>query len=151
MIAVLAPVEQLVAAVYVSSATRHLSEDEIIGILRSAREHNEKSGVTGMLLYRDGNFMQVLEGPAGVVDSLIQKIKRDPRHQGIILMSRKPIEERQFGEWSMAFRHMSKDASAENGYSAFLEPTFDDEADDETGEESQLVFRLLRRFKEDMR
>ena len=70
MIAVLAPVEQLVAAVYVSSATRHLSEDENIGILRSAREHNEKSGVTGMLLYRDGNFMQVLEGPAGVVDSL---------------------------------------------------------------------------------
>ncbi len=104
-----------------------------------------------MLLYRDGNFLQVLEGPAGVVDSLIQKIKRDPRHNGVILMSRKAIEERQFGDWSMAFRNMSKDASGEHGYSPFLEPDFDEDDDDEAGEESQLVFRLLRRFKEDMR
>lgn len=148
MNAVLAPVEQLAAAVYVSSAVRLLTEDELLDILRAARRNNERVGVTGMLLYKDGNFLQVLEGPASVVDSLIQRIKRDSRHGGVILMSRKNIEERQFQEWSMAFRNMSKDVMTEEGYNPFLDPDFDD---DETGEQSQLVFRLLRRFKQDMR
>ena len=83
-----------------------------------------------------------------MVDSLIQRIRRDPRHAGFILMSRTYIEERQFQEWSMAFRNMSKDVTSKDGYSPFLESDFDD---DETGEQSQLVFRLLRRFKQDMR
>jgi hypothetical protein len=148
MNAVLAPVEQLAAAVYVSSAVRPLTEDEILDILLIARQNNERLGVTGMLLYRDGNFLQVLEGPASVVDSLIQRIRRDPRHAGVIVVSRKNIEERQFQEWSMAFRNMSKDVTSQEGYSPFLESDFDD---DETGEQSQLVFRLLRRFKQDTR
>ena len=148
MNAVLAPVEQLVAAVYVSSATTRLREDEILEILRVARQNNERLDITGMLLYREGNFLQVLEGPASAVDSLLQEIRRDPRHHGLILMSRKGIEERQFGDWRMAFRNMSKELSSADGYCPFLEGDFDDE---ELGEESQLVFRLLRRFKEDMR
>ncbi len=148
MTAVLAPVEQLVAAVYVSSATRPLNEVELVQLLQLARQNNEKLDITGMLLYREGNFLQVLEGPASAVDSLISTIKRDPRHHGLILMSRKGIDERQFSDWSMAFRNMSKGCSTEQGYSAFLEPDFED---DEAGEQSQLVFRLLRRFKEDMR
>ena len=57
MNAVLAPVEQLAAAVYVSSAVRPLTEDEILDILLVARQNNERLGVTGMLLYRDGNFL----------------------------------------------------------------------------------------------
>jgi hypothetical protein len=48
----------------------------------------------------------------------------------------------------MAYRNMSKGSPTGEGYSPFLEPGFDD---DEVGEQSQLVFRLLRRFKEDMR
>jgi hypothetical protein len=149
MNAVLAPVEQLVAAVYVSSATKPLGEHEILEILRVARLNNEKLDITGMLLYRDGNFLQVLEGPAPAVDLMVAKIKRDLRHHGVILMSRKKIEERQFADWRMAFRNMSKDCSVEQGYSPFLESDLQD--DNEAGEESQLVFRLLRRFKEDMR
>jgi hypothetical protein len=148
MSAVLAPVEQLVAVVYVSSATKHLEEDEILEILRVARRKNQELDITGMLLYRDGNFLQVLEGPASAVESLIQKIKRDHRHQGLILMSRKNIDERQFADWSMAFRNMSKNCSHEEAFNPFLEADFED---DEVGEESELVFRLLRRFKEDMR
>ena len=149
MTAVLAPVEQLVTAVYVSAASRPLLEDEILDILHVARLNNEKLDITGMLLHRDGNFLQVLEGPASAVDSLVNKIKRDARHKGLILMSRKGIQERLFADWRMAFRDMSKDCSVEPGYSPFLEYSLAD--DDEVGEQSQLVFRLLRRFKEDMR
>jgi hypothetical protein len=148
MSAVIAPVEQLVSAVYVSSAVRLMPEEEILEILRAARKRNEGLGITGMLLYRGGNFLQVLEGPAAAVDQLIDKIKKDPRHRGVILMSRKAIEGRQFGDWQMAFRNMSKNCAVEEGYSPFLET---DSVDEELGEESQLVYRLLRRFKEDMR
>jgi hypothetical protein len=143
-----APVDQLVCAVYVSSAHKPLEDVELLELLRVARINNARRNITGMLLYRDGNFLQVLEGPASEVDDLIEKIKRDTRHHGVILMSRRGIEERQFAEWQMAFRNMSKSHMAE-GYSPFLEPTFEDE--EETGEASQLVFRLLRRFKDVVR
>ena len=150
MSSVIAPVDQLVCAVYVSSAHRPLGDDELLELLQVARQNNQRSDVTGMLLYRDGNFLQVLEGPASAVDALIDKIKRDTRHHGLILMSRRGIEERQFSDWQMAFRNMSKSHMAEEGYSPFLEPTFDEE-EEETGEASQLVFRLLRRFKDVVR
>jgi hypothetical protein len=139
----------LVCAVYVSSAYKPFSDVELLELLRVSRLNNERRGITGMLLYRDGNFMQVLEGPASVVDEVIAKIKRDTRHHGVILMSRRGVQERQFAEWQMAFRNMSKSHMVEDGYSPFLEPTVDE--DEETGEASQLVFRLLRRFKDVMR
>ena len=151
MTAVLAPTEQLVAVVYVSSAIQYLDESQIMDLLTVSRQRNEKNNITGMLLYREGNFLQVLEGPASAVDETLKRIKRDPRHRGLILMSRKNIEERQFKDWRMAFRNMSKDRSKINGYSPFLEPTFKEEQDDELDEESLLTFCLLRRFKEDMR
>jgi hypothetical protein len=148
MSSVIAAVEQLVSAVYVSSAQKPMGEDEILEILQVSRQNNERRDITGMLLYRDGNFLQVLEGPASAIDDVIDRIKRDVRHHGLILMSRRGIEERQFSEWRMAFRNMSKTCMAEDGYSPFLEP-YSDEEDAEEG--SQLVFRLLRRFKDDMR
>jgi hypothetical protein len=150
MSSVIAPVEQLVCAVYVSSAYKQLDDLELLELLRVARLNNERHNITGMLLYRDGNFLQVLEGPSSAVDELIDKIKRDTRHHGVILMSRRGVQERQFAEWQMAFRNMSKSHMAENGYSPFLEPAFQDE-EEETGEASQLVFRLLRRFKDVVR
>jgi hypothetical protein len=149
MSAVIAPVEQLVCAVYVSSARKLLDEVELLDLLQSSRQNNDRQDITGMLLYRDGNFLQVLEGPAAAVDGLIDKIKRDPRHHGVILMSRRGVEDRQFSEWRMAFRNMSKSHMAEDGYSPFLEPYIEEE--EETGEASQLVFRLLRSFKDVVR
>ena len=143
------PAEELIATIYVSSANGPLSENEILEILRVARQNNERLNVTGMLLYREGNFLQVLEGPASAVDHILSKVKQDYRHHGVIVMSRRSITERQFPDWRMAFRNMSKGAPEEAGYSTFLESDF--EGDEESSEQSQLVYRLLRRFKEDMR
>jgi hypothetical protein len=135
MSTVSAPVEQLVSTIYVSSARRRMSTDEMNELLRIARRNNEQLGITGMLVYRDGNFLQVLEGPAAPVDSVLAKIKLDPRHDGVITMSRKSIEERQFAEWPLAFRDMGRVC---------------DESEDEEGQEgARLVFRLLRQFKEE--
>jgi len=65
--------------VYVSSAVEPFSKTELVELLHVARANNERLGITGMLLYRDGNFMQVLEGEEPVVRDLYARIERDPR------------------------------------------------------------------------
>jgi hypothetical protein len=74
--------------VYVSSASRKFNTNELHELLVQARQKNRELGVTGMLLYKDGNFMQVLEGQQEVVSKLAEKIELDPRHKGIIVVLR---------------------------------------------------------------
>ena len=95
---------ELESIVYVSSAVKLLSLDEIQHLLSRARERNREYGVTGVLLYIGGNFMQYVEGPAQGLDVIYRIIQEDELHSGIILVSREAIEERQFGDWSMAFQ-----------------------------------------------
>ena len=90
--------------VYVSSAVRLLSPQEIEYLLKRARERNEEYAITGVLLYIGGNFMQYIEGPESNLDLIYKIICEDKQHSGIILVSREPIERRQFGDWSMAYR-----------------------------------------------
>ncbi len=94
----------LESIVYVSSAVRLLSLDEIGHLLTRARERNKEYGVTGVLLYIGGNFMQYIEGPKESLDTIYEIIRNDEKHTGIIEVSREPPEKRQFGDWSMAFQ-----------------------------------------------
>jgi len=95
--------EQLMHIVYASAATHPFDDEELIGLLTRARQFNHDRGVTGMLLYCDGSFFQVLEGYASTIDKLYATICRDPRHAGITRIIREPIARRSFSEWSMAF------------------------------------------------
>jgi len=90
--------------VYVSSAVRLLSPKEIEYLLRRARERNLEYGITGVLLYIGGNFMQYIEGRRDNLDIIYKIIREDEQHRGIILVSREAVDSRQFGEWSMAFQ-----------------------------------------------
>jgi hypothetical protein len=94
----------LYSMVYVSTATRLLSMDDIGRLLGKARQRNLEQDVTGVLLYSDGNFMQCLEGPAARLARVYETIKSDSLHFGIIDLVREPIKSREFSEWSMAFR-----------------------------------------------
>ena len=94
----------LQALVYVSSAKRLLSADELTHLLECARERNAKEKVTGVLLYSHGKFMQYLEGPAAGLNTVYEVIKADAKHEGIIELVREAIPSREFADWSMAFR-----------------------------------------------
>ncbi|SPO19831.1 uncharacterized protein UTRI_00226_B [Ustilago trichophora] len=99
--------EDLIQVVYTSSArSRHMPIDEVKSILRASRLNNMGKGITGLLLYRDGSFAQFLEGPADAVDSLYDRIERDPRHHGVIRVVRQKVTKRDFRQWSMAFRDL---------------------------------------------
>ncbi len=107
--------------VYVSSAVQPFSRADLDDLLATSRDNNAMAGITGMLLYKDGNFMQVLEGEEGAVRALYDKIGADPRHKGEITLRQGFTEERQFPDWSMGFRDLqSPEARAVPGYSEFL-------------------------------
>lgn len=98
------PDSELESLLYVSSAVRLLNFEEIGHLLKRARERNREYGITGVLLYDGGNFMQYLEGPKENLDIIYRIIEEDKQHTGIILLSREAIEDRQFGDWSMAYQ-----------------------------------------------
>jgi hypothetical protein len=107
--------------VYVSSAVLPFSPGELRMLLDQCRVANAQRGVTGMLLYQDGNIMQVLEGEQQSVLGLYAKIQRDPRHSGAMILLKSYIDERAFAEWSMAFRDLN-DPQTQSlpGFSTFL-------------------------------
>ncbi len=111
--------------VYASSASELFSKEELLGLLDQSRASNLAAGLTGMLLYKDGNFLQVLEGEKGQVMDLFERIKHDPRHRGVLPILCEEIPERRFGDWSMGFRDM-KDSNLESipGFSTFLNQPF---------------------------
>ena len=108
--------------VYVSTAVTWFSEAQLRTLLSSARFRNEAAGITGLLLYKDGNFMQALEGPQAVVRGLYQRIEGDRRHQGLLVLDSGAQEDRQFATWNMAFHDLSAArGDMPNGYSRFMD------------------------------
>lgn len=100
-------VTKLEALVYVSTASRSLSTEELQHLLDRARTRNFQEGVTGVLLYSHRNFIQYLEGPPAGIEKVYAIIKADPQHHGLIELMREPIQSREFSDWSMAFRNIS--------------------------------------------
>ena len=92
---------------YISSATEPMSTQALLGLLQECRQSNAGSGVTGMLLYGNGTFLQVLEGEERVIDGLIEKIRKDARHTDLQILHRRTIERRQYSDWSMGFKRVS--------------------------------------------
>jgi hypothetical protein len=88
--------------VYVSAACGRPQDLDLGSILQQSRRNNAADGITGMLLYAQGNFMQALEGEAAVVERVYQRISCDKRHRRVTLLDRFEIAARQFPNWSMA-------------------------------------------------
>lgn len=90
--------------VYISAAAPDFREEELDGLLAIARRNNGASGVTGVLLYAEGSFIQVLEGETKGLDATMARIRPNPRHRHIMEIYRAPISERSFAGWAMGCR-----------------------------------------------
>ncbi len=86
-------------------------QEEIEAILAKSRANNARDGVTGGLLFSDGCFAQVLEGPLANVETAFERIQCDPRHKDVTVLQAGPIETRGFPDWSMAFTGAAKAVS----------------------------------------
>lgn len=89
--------------VYASAAVASFEESDLDGLLRLSRSSNESIDITGVLLFRDRTFFQVMEGPEDSVDNLFRRISADPRHCNMIILSDQKIDSRNFGDWQMGF------------------------------------------------
>lgn len=115
--------------IYVSSATVAFDKPALLDLLSECRTKNERAGITGLLLYKDGHFLQVIEGDEDAVAELFTKIQADTRHQRVLTMLTQFIERRDFPDWSMAFHDLTKvDLKAYPGASDFLSVSFTDPA-----------------------
>lgn len=134
----------LVRLVYVSSADGELAAAELQRVLDSSVHHNVKQCITGMLLYSNGSFMQILEGAEAAVTETYARIVLDPRHMGVILIDLGPIEKRSFGRWNMGFKHLEPtDVTAHPAYAPFFSDGFDAAS---IGAEPGVALEMLRQF-----
>lgn len=103
--------------VYASKNLLGASESEtrvaVERILEASRRNNARAGVTGALMFNDGAFAQVLEGPQKGVEDTFERIQRDLRHGDVTVLECRPVTERSFAEWSMAFVGRSTAGRAE--------------------------------------
>lgn len=135
--------------VYASSATLPFSEAELLALLEVSRRNNVRVNVTGMLLYREGNFMQVLEGEEEAVRGVHARIALDRRHGGLIVLLHGPIAARAFSSWTMGFRNLdSPEVKSAPGYSEFLN---DDWLGPKMAAHPNRSIRLLEIFRDNLR
>ena len=130
---------------YVSTATRLFDQQDLEALLATCRSHNKANGISGALIYAGGTFMQVIEGDEDEVRALYRRIRRDPRHHDLIKLDEGEEEDREFGDWSMAFRDFTGRMDEVPGFVELVEylPQL------EEGDPSQLR-RLLATARKEM-
>lgn len=78
--------------------------DDIPGILRQAVARNGIDGITGLLYTEEGAFLQAIEGPSDSMSDLLARLRNDDRHSALEILVDRPIEHREFGDWTMIHR-----------------------------------------------
>jgi hypothetical protein len=91
----------LCTLVYISEATTPFKIPQLDQLVAHSHETNASRGISGLLLYSSGNFMQVLEGDELIVDTLYTKIEADPRHTNVRRLLFKGAPRRMFPDWGM--------------------------------------------------
>ncbi len=122
-----------------------LTPAQLSALLDKSRTANLHHGITGMLLYNAGSFMQTIEGPEAAIRQLYLNICRDPSHHMVTTLLDEQLTERSFPEWSMGFRDVTGyEPPFISGYTDFLRQsdtcTFKNDA--------SLAKRLLANFRE---
>lgn len=129
--------------VYTSHATKPFSESDLIALLRECRDSNQKEGITGMLLYIQGKFIQVLEGKKETVIKLYERIALDPRHLRVAVIEEGESHERIFKNWSMGFRRLTEQEASRLGGFQNIDEFF---ARKHITDESNLLLIFLKLF-----
>ncbi len=92
---------------YTSKALNPFRDDELQALLEVARLNNSKKSITGMLLYCNSNFIQLLEGERDDLLALFEIISADKRHIEVKKIVESEIDKPQFPDWSMGYKALS--------------------------------------------
>lgn len=131
------------SVVYSSSASHPFSEQDLAALLRQSRANNARDGLTGLLMHRDGRFLQLIEGPDGAVERRMAAIESDDRHGGVRVLLEDEVEQRRFPDWTMGYE------GAGGEQAPGFRRTFDDiDADRSTSGTLPALRALLAWFRE---
>jgi hypothetical protein len=134
--------------VYVSTAAQAFDDQALASLLDVSRRNNANDDVTGMLLYHEGSFFQVLEGKRQDVENVLARVEQDARHRMVTVLMEQEIEERAFGDWSMAYRPVAGfDPKTVPGFSDYLLRP----ANEDSFQGSSEAFGLLNTFRQYLR
>ena len=100
--------DRLISLSYTSNAVVEISFLGNLRLLAHSFLNNQKYNITGLLIYKNGQFAQVIEGDSNSIDRICNKIQLDTRHKDIQLLSKEPIAHRSFTKWSMLFPESEK-------------------------------------------
>ncbi|QXV65481.1 BLUF domain-containing protein [Mucilaginibacter sp. 21P] len=89
--------------VYISKSAYPMHENQLLDILHSSRIHNAAVNISGVLLYSEGTFIQLLEGRDKIIDALYKRIQADERHTNVITLVNQTTDEKSFEQWLMGF------------------------------------------------
>lgn len=130
----------MLSVVYSSSATTEFSEADLAALLVASRANNARDDLTGVLAYRDGRFLQLLEGPLESVRERMRIIEKDPRHEAVTVLLEEVTQRRSFPDWTMGYERVDDErADAVPGYRA----TFDGLGDGTPSGGTLLALRQL--------
>ncbi|MBC8082611.1 MAG: BLUF domain-containing protein [Hymenobacter sp.] len=130
--------------IYRSTATRPLSEAELGRLVSQARIYNYSQSITGILLYAEQQFLQVLEGEKTAVEELYDRIAEDPRHTDLTIVLDGPAPQPFFPAWNMGFNRVAPAALARLGN--YLDPQHWAVLLPRTYSAQEVITDLLREF-----
>ena len=109
--------------IYTSRASQTMTPATLLDILDTSRHNNDSRAITGMLVFANGDFLQVIEGPEDAIETLFNRIQDDPRHTHCRVFSDTTIAERLFKDWHMGFREIDKSELTQRpGFIDFFNP-----------------------------
>lgn len=129
--------------VYLSKAAEDISYSDIMNILEVSRRNNIREGITGVLIFRDGYFLQLLEGNQAAVHKILNAIRQDDRNYSLRVLIESLSERRIFKDWSMAFC----DADITTGSTQHLIELFDLVLASGT-DKNHLILPILKKFQD---
>lgn len=132
--------------IYVSNRKPTCTQQEIDNILISCKKNNPPLNITGVLLYSDTKFIQLVEGDAKVIMALYDKIKLDNRHSNPVMISYGAIKEKSFPSWHMGNKKFSgSDVEFKTDITAMDKAIFNNILNGKE-ENGQRVLNVLKRF-----
>ena len=105
---------------YESVATSLMKLEDVISLLKKCNQQNYENGLSGLLVFHNHRFMQLLEGRKSSIDFIMQKIGNDPRHSNLEILHESESTERTMGAWTMAFTMDSNNLEALSDQPFFL-------------------------------
>lgn len=137
----------LIHIVYLSISKRELSEKELADFLTDIRKKNKMKKVTGLLLYNEGTFIQVIEGERESIQDLFENVINDQRHTNIVKLLEEEIVSRSFPDWSMGFKIISnKEIENIPGFSDLLKEENSSEPIPGIAEQVMILLNSFRKF-----